>query len=119
MLMRTRFILWRAALVAAVACGLNLAAEPAVPGPAVSVARLPAREVTVFKDGYAFMAYEGRLPVNDAGEMTLEALPGAVLGTFWTYATDAGSRLVSVTASRSRVGVIFHPVVILRVKTSH
>ncbi len=62
---------------------------------------LPIKEVTVFKDGHAFVLAEGVLPVKD-GAATLGELPSPVLGTFWPYATG-GASLVSVTAGQKSV----------------
>jgi hypothetical protein len=68
-------------------------------------ADLPVREVTVFKDGHAFVLHEGRLPLDETGRAELDRLPAPVLGTFWSYASDEGTRLVSVTAGQHRVAV--------------
>ncbi|MGC4042397.1 MAG: hypothetical protein QM758_01180 [Armatimonas sp.] len=62
---------------------------------------LPVKEVTVFKDGHAFVLAEGRLPVKD-GVAVLDELPMPVLGTFWPYASG-GASLVSVTAGLKTV----------------
>ncbi|HET9298440.1 MAG TPA: hypothetical protein VFO11_00755 [Candidatus Polarisedimenticolaceae bacterium] len=68
-----------------------------------SLARMPIKEVTVFKDGHAFVVHEGRLPTDPSGRVVLDRLPVPVLGTFWPYSAEAGVRLASVTASRRRV----------------
>jgi hypothetical protein len=62
---------------------------------------LPIKEVTVFKDGHAFVLAEGELPVKD-GAATLDELPNPVLGTFWPFASG-GAKLVSVTAGQRSV----------------
>lgn len=67
----------------------HLAAQ-APPTPAPS---LPVREVTVFKDGHAYVVREAPLAAN-ATEVVLTELPRPVLGTFWPYATG-GARLVA------------------------
>lgn len=67
--------------------------------------QLPVREVTVFKDGHAFVLQEGRLPLDEAGRAALDHLPAPVIGTFWSYASDKGTRLVSVTAGQRPVPV--------------
>lgn len=74
---------------------------------AVSAANqdLPVREVTVFKDGHAFVLHEGRLPLDEAGRAQLDHLPAPVIGTFWSYASDQGTRLGSVTGGKRRVTV--------------
>ena len=68
--------------------------------------RLPVKEVSVFKDGHAFVVHEGRLPVDGQGRVTLDTLPTAVLGTFWAYAAaPKAARLRSVIAERREVPV--------------
>jgi hypothetical protein len=54
---------------------------------------LPVREVTVFKDGHAYLVRETTLPADGSGKVVLDELPAPVLGTFWPYASD-GARLV-------------------------
>ena len=60
---------------------------------------LPVREVTVFKDGHAFVMREGALPANRDGEVVIGDLPQPVVGTFWAYATSG--QLRGVTATRA------------------
>ena len=62
---------------------------------------LPVREVTVFKDGHAFVLREGSAPVSAGGEVVLSDLPQPVVGTFWPYAV--GSALRGVVAARQPV----------------
>lgn len=69
------------------------------------VARLPVKEVTVFKDGHAFVLHEGRLPASAGGSVVLENLPNPVIGTFWPYSADAKKPLLSVVSSRRKVRV--------------
>lgn len=57
---------------------------------------LPVREVTVFKDGHAYVVRETALPEGQ-DTVVLEDLPVPVLGTFWPFATG-GARLVSAKA---------------------
>ena len=81
-----------AALICAAALPtVTRAAEPA---------KLPVREVTVFKDGYAFVVREGKLPVSPTGTATLDELPVPVLGTFWAYSVDKSVTVRAVTAKR-------------------
>lgn len=68
-----------------------------------ALAKMPVREITVFKDGYAFVLHEGTLPTNRDGNVVLDALPTPVLGTFWPYAADDKTHLGSVIASRRRI----------------
>jgi hypothetical protein len=72
---------------------------PAIPAP------MPVHEVTLFKDGHAFVLQSGRMATNDAGDVTLDQLPSPVLGTFWPFASDRKARLRSVTSGRSDVRV--------------
>jgi len=65
--------------------------------------RLPVREITVFKDGHAFVRQQGEVPVSARGEVVLDHLPAPVLGTFWPYSSDPRFRLRSVTAGQRRV----------------
>lgn len=78
--------------------GLSSAQAPA----ALPAAALPVREVTVFKDGHAYVLREAPLAADANGELVLTELPVPVLGTFWPYATG-GARLVSATAGRDKV----------------
>ncbi|MCC6730219.1 MAG: hypothetical protein IT208_12850 [Chthonomonadales bacterium] len=86
-----------------------LAAAPAVAEPAEplsALARMPVREVTVFKDGHALVVHEGALPITPRGEVRMDYLPMPVLGTFWSYSRSPGTRVVSVTAGTRRVRVV-------------
>lgn len=78
-----------------------VAAEPAVP--LSTFGTLPIKEVTVFKDGHAFVAHEGEMPTDDEGNVVMDYLPTPVLGTFWAYSADSRARLTSVLSSRKRV----------------
>jgi len=63
---------------------------------------MPVKEVTVFKDGHAFVVHEGRMPVDPTGYVVLDRLPAPILGTFWPYSAQRGVELTNVTASRRR-----------------
>jgi len=76
-------------------------AEPAKPFKAL--ARMPVQEVTVFKDGHAFVLHHGRMPVDAAGNVVMDYLPCPVIGTFWPFSADSNAKLVSVTASQRKV----------------
>ena len=76
-------------------------AEPATA--LTSLARMPVKEITVFKDGHAFLLHSGKMPVDGNGNVVLDALPQPVLGTFWPYSADAKAKLVAVTASVRKV----------------
>lgn len=68
-------------------------------------AALPVREVSVFKDGHAFVVHRGTVAVDARGNVVLRHLPAPVMGTFWAGATDEGVGLAAVTASQGRVRV--------------
>ena len=70
-----------------------------------ALGRMPVKEITVFKDGHVFVAQEGAMPVDAAGEVVLDYLPAPVMGTFWPYATDKNAKLAGVVASQRRVSV--------------
>ncbi len=80
----------------------TLAAEPAAPISAL--ARMPVKEVTVFKDGHAYVVHEGTMPTQN-GNVVLDLLPTPVLGTFWPYSLDKNATLHSVTAGQRRVKI--------------
>ena len=88
-----------AALAAPAAAG---AAPSAGAEPLGALARLPVREITVFKDGHAFGVHEGEVPTDAAGSVQLDYLPTPVIGTFWPYSTDKAVPLLAVTASPRR-----------------
>lgn len=79
----------------------GLAVEKAAP--LSTFGKLPIKEVTVFKDGEAFVAHEGEMPTDERGNVVMDYLPAPVLGTFWPYAAQPGARLVSVVAGQKRV----------------
>ncbi|HSR50339.1 MAG TPA: hypothetical protein VLV83_05885 [Acidobacteriota bacterium] len=61
---------------------------------------IPVREVTVFKDGHAFILHEGQVPTDEQGDVVLDSLPEPVLGTFWPYSADPSVALAGVVAGR-------------------
>jgi hypothetical protein len=70
---------------------------------AFAAAKLPVREVTVFKDGHAFVVHQGVLPTNPDGNVIMDYLPTPVIGTFWPYATGKDAKLSGVVAGRQLV----------------
>ena len=70
---------------------------------AASLTQMPVKEVTIFKDGHAFVVHQGRVPTDDRGRVVLDRLPTPVLGTFWPYSAERDAKLTAVTASRRRV----------------
>ena len=71
-----------------------------------ALAKMPVKEVTVFKDGHAFVLHEGSMPTDGAGNVVMDYLPAPVLGTFWAYtanADDKNVKLSAVVAGQRRV----------------
>jgi hypothetical protein len=89
--------------VALVLAAPSLAQDAA--GSAVKAVPLPIREVTVFKDGHAFVVREGELATDAAGNVVVDDLPQPVLGTFWPYADQARAKLTGVVAGRRSAAV--------------
>ena len=79
----------------------SLAAQ--APAPLAALARMPVKEVTVFKDGHAFVLHEGALPTDAAGNVVMDYLPSPVLGTFWPYSSNTDVKLAGVVAGQRRV----------------
>jgi hypothetical protein len=87
-------------------CCILLAAGGARAGEEEKVySKLPIREVTVFKDGHAYVLHEGSVPTDGQGNVVLDYLPSPIMGTFWTYSADREAKLVSVVSSRDSVEV--------------
>jgi hypothetical protein len=70
-----------------------------------ALAQMPIKEVTVFKDGHAFVLHQGRMPTDAAGQVQMDYLPTPVLGTFWPYSADKNIKLTAVLASQRKVKV--------------
>jgi hypothetical protein len=68
-----------------------------------SPAQMAVKEVTVFKDGHAFVVHQGRMATDASGRVVLDALPAPLLGTFWPYSAERDVPLAAVTASRRPV----------------
>jgi hypothetical protein len=71
--------------------------------PLSALAKMPVKEVTIFKDGHAFVMHAGKMPTNAEGNVEMDYLPTPVLGTFWPYSTNKQATLNSVTASTRKV----------------
>jgi hypothetical protein len=69
-----------------------------------SLPTLPVKEITVFKDGHAFVLHEGEMPTNTDGNVTLDYLPRPVMGTFWAYSADAQAKLSGVVSHKRLAG---------------
>src|SRR5438128_2197384 len=72
-------------------------------GRSEALARMPVKEITVFKDGHAFVLHEGSMPVGEDGNVQLDYVPMPVLGTFWPYSAAKGVKLAAVTATTRTV----------------
>ncbi len=68
-----------------------------------SLAHMPVKEVTVFKDGHALLIHEGQMPLTASGDVVLEDLPKPVLGTFFPYSLEPQAKLTAVTAGRRKI----------------
>ena len=73
--------------------------------PLSALAKMPVREITVFKDGHAFVLHSGKMPVDAAGNVLMDYLPAPVIGTFWPYSAEKKAKLSAVTASPRKVSV--------------
>ena len=83
---------------------LPIAASPVEKAAApATFAKLPIKELTVFKDGHALVAHEGEMPTDAKGNVNMDYLPAPVIGTFWPYSAEKDARLSSVVAGRKRV----------------
>jgi hypothetical protein len=95
--------LWRLGVTLALALSPVAGISAADQAPVEEVGTLPITEITVFKDGHAFVLHEGRLAVNGEGDVITRTVPAPVLGSLWTYTTTSGARLKSVTAGERTV----------------
>jgi hypothetical protein len=68
-------------------------------------ANMPVKEITIFKDGHAFVLHEGKMPVGSDGNVTIDYLPRPIIGTFWAYSADANAKLTSVVSHKRIVPV--------------
>lgn len=73
------------------------------PMPFKALARMPVKEVTVFKDGHAFVLHSGKMPTDEAGNVVMDYLPTPVIGTFWPFSADRRTKLGAVIASQRKV----------------
>lgn len=71
--------------------------------PLAALAKMPVREITVFKDGHAFVLHSGSMPTNEPGNVMMDYLPVPVIGTFWPYSAEKRAKLTAVTASQRKV----------------
>jgi hypothetical protein len=101
--MRTCIQLFLIATLVATIVDVAGAAPTQKAAPLSTLARLPIKEITVFKDGHAFVAHEGEMPTDEKGNVIMDYLPTPVLGTFWPYSAEKRAPLTSVVAGQRRV----------------
>ncbi len=65
-----------------------------------ALANMPVKEVTVFKDGHAFVLHEGSMPTDTDGNVVLDYLPRPIIGTFWSYSAQTSAKLTGVVTGR-------------------
>lgn len=94
---------WMIGMMAVALCGACAASLAEQAAPLEALARMPVKEITVFKDGHAFVLHEGKMPVDTRGNVQMDYLPMPVLGTFWPYSAGKNVKLSAVTASPRRV----------------
>ena len=70
-----------------------------------SLANMPVKEVTVFKDGHAFVLHEGRMPTDAEGNIVLDYLPTPIIGTFWSYSAQTNAKLTGVVSGKRIVSL--------------
>jgi len=71
--------------------------------PLSALARMPVKEITVFKDGHVFAMHQGKMPTDGAGNVLMDYLPTPVLGAFWPFSADKNVKLSAVVASQRKV----------------
>ncbi len=89
--------------VSALICVLPVPPAAGKAEPLEALAQMPIREVSIFKDGHAFVRHEGKLPTDAGGNVLMDYLPTPVLGTFWPYSADKAAKLTSVVAGRRKI----------------
>ncbi len=82
------------------AASLLAFAFPAGAAASSALEGLPVRDVTIFKDGHAWVRHEGEVVLDGQGRSTFDELPAAVLGTFWAGGGGEGVELVSATSGK-------------------
>jgi len=70
-----------------------------------AIAKMPVKEITIFKDGHAFVLHEGKMPVGTEGNVTIDYLPRPILGTFWAYSAHSNAKLTGVVSHKRVVPV--------------
>ena len=70
-----------------------------------AIANMPVKEITIFKDGHAFVLHEGKMPAGTDGNVTIDYLPRPIIGTFWAYSADSNAKLTGVVSHKRIVPV--------------
>ena len=70
-----------------------------------AIANMPVKEITIFKDGHAFVLHEGKMPAGADGNVTIDYLPRPIIGTFWAYSADSNAKLTGVISHKRVVPV--------------
>lgn len=70
-----------------------------------ALANMPVKEVTVFKDGHAFVLHEGQMPTDAGGNVVLDYLPTPIVGTFWSYSAQTDAKLTGVVSGKRIVSL--------------
>lgn len=71
--------------------------------PLSALAQMPVKELTVFKDGHAFLLHQGKMPTDSEGNVLMDYLPAPVLGTFWPFSNAKEAKLACVVAGKRKV----------------
>jgi hypothetical protein len=75
-------------------------ADVAANVPEGTLANMPVKEITIFKDGHAFVLHEGKMPTDTDGNVVLDYLPRPIIGTFWAYSADTKAKLTGVVSGK-------------------
>ncbi|MBP8606303.1 MAG: hypothetical protein KBI46_10765 [Phycisphaerae bacterium] len=97
-----RLVLTLRILVLIELSGAVLYAVPEQPAKKI-YGKLPVKEVTIFKDGHAYILHEGKMKTDSQGNIPLDSLPNPVMGTFWAYSAEPKAVLTSVVSSREEL----------------
>jgi hypothetical protein len=93
-------------VIALFALGCAAVAVPAEQAaPLSALARMPVKEVTVFKDGHAFVTHWGKMAVDASGNVLMDYLPTPVFGAFWAFSNEKTAPLTAVVAGQRKVAV--------------
>lgn len=88
---------WRRVLCALAFLDFFIGPAQGAPVAATAVSKLPVREVTVFKDGNAFVLHRGHTTLDSQNSVVFDGLPSPILGTFWPFSASPGIQLQSVS----------------------